>query len=395
MIQDVLALPVWNGRGERTIRTYIKTENGLFSATAPLGKSRGKWEAVTISQDETAAAFRDLKKAIISLDESDWQRVDTIIDELGGRNLEKTGASLAVATSMAVVKAAAHGQPWQLLSNGKANPLPFPIGNVAGGGAHGGSTSIQEFVVIPVKAASIEEAIDTNFSVWREVGKEMSKNGQCGRNDEGAWMTSKDDIETLELISKVAERHGCLVGMDVAAGQLMRRGKYFWQSLDKEMDGGEQMEFIRNLAETYKLAYIEDPLDAHEPELWMELSRKTKAMIVADDLTCSQAARVAQAAESKAANAILIKPDQAGTVSRALQAIAAAKKGGLPHVASHRSGDTCETFIADFAVGTGASLIKCGISGGERTSKLNRLLEIWATISEKGKPEMAKLRLQA
>lgn len=118
--------------------------------------------------------------------------------------------------------------------------------------------------------------------------------------------------------------------MDVAAGQLLHRGKYMWKALGKELDSEEQMEFIRSLAETYKLAYIEDPLDAHDPEMWMELSSKAKALIVADDLTCSQTIRVAQAAESKAANAILIKPDQAGTVSRALSAIAASRKGDFP-----------------------------------------------------------------
>jgi len=393
MIKDIMALPVWNGRGERTLRVFVKTENRTFSATAPAGKSRGRWEAETISIAEAAKAFPEIKHMLVGKEEKDWDRLDALIEAAGGKNLERIGANLGVALSMALAKAGTNGQVWQALSGGRSNTFPFPISNIVGGGAHGGSTAIQEFLVIPVRAKSVDEAVETNLAVWREVGETIG--GKSGRNDEGAWITGADDIKTLDMLTKITEAHGCLVGIDVAAGQLMHGNKYVWPSIAKEFDSGEQLEFLRMMAEKYRLAYIEDPFDARDSMLWTEFNAKSKALVVADDLACTQPHRVTQIAQANQANAVIIKPDQAGTVSKTLRAIDAAKSNKMIHIVSHRSGDSCETFIADLAVGTEAPLIKCGIAGGERVAKLNRLMEIWAAMSEKGKPEMARLKLRA
>lgn len=210
MIKDIVALPVWNGRGEKTLRVYVRTENRTFSATAPAGKSRGRWEAETISIAEASKAFPELKHALVGKDEREWDRLDALVEAAGGKNLERIGANLGVALSMALIKAATNGQVWQLLSGGRSTSFPFPVSNIIGGGAHGGSTAIQEFLVIPVRAKSIDEAVETNLAVWREVGETIG--GRSGRNDEGAWITGADDIKTLDMLTKIAEAHGSWSG---------------------------------------------------------------------------------------------------------------------------------------------------------------------------------------
>ncbi|MFH0830364.1 MAG: enolase C-terminal domain-like protein [Candidatus Aenigmatarchaeota archaeon] len=395
MIKDIVALPVWNGKCGRTLRVYVKTENKTFSATAPTGESKGKWEAATISMAEIAKVFPELKRLLIGKNETEWDRLDALVEAAGGKDLERIGSLLGTALTMALTKAGTNGQVWQALSDGRSTSFPFPVGNAVGGGAHGGHTSIQEFLVIPAKAKTMAEAIETNITVWREIGQTIKAGGNFGRDDEGAWITNADDVKTLDLVTNIAEANGCLVGIDVAAGQLMHGNKYVWPSMAREFDSGEQLEFLKMMAEKYRLAYIEDPFDARDSMLWAEFNSKSKALVVADDLACTQPHRVTQIAQAGQANAVIIKPDQAGTVGKTLRAIDAAKNGRMIHVVSHRGQDTCETFIADLAVGTEAPLIKCGIAGGERVAKLNRLMEIWAGMSEKGRPEMARLKLRA
>lgn len=389
MIKDIFAIPIWNNLGGRTFKVVVKTDQGNFSASAPAGESRGRWEAAYADYGRAAAAFPELKQALMGMQESEWDRADNLIERAAGRNFEKTGAQLSIATSMAVVRAAALGQVWQLLDS-QATRFPLPVGNVAGGGMHGGrSMSIQEILIIPARARSMEEAIQTNFDVWNEVGRKLAGHG---KDDEGAWISGWDDVKTLDVVSSVAESRGCALGVDIAANSLWQKGKYVWEALGQKFDASEQLEFVKLMAEKYKLVYIEDPFRDDDLQTFAALRKKTKAMIVVDDLTGTQPTRVAQAAQQGSAGGVIIKPDQAGTVSKALRAIDQAKNGKMAHIVSHRAAETNDTFIADMAVGTGAPLIKCGIAGGERVAKLNRLMEIWAAISERTKPEVTRIK---
>jgi enolase len=285
---------------------------------------------------------------------------------------------------MAIARAATGNRPYRLL--GEKSVFPFPMGNAAGGGAHMGSTSIQEFLVIPVKAKTMREAIETNAAVWQEVGRVFNRSRHTGRNDEGAWISGTDDVQTLDVVAEAAEHNGARVGIDVAAGQMFSNGRYRWASLKKEFDTGEQLEFLRLMIQKYRLFYVEDPFNENDYGAFAELRKRTDCLISGDDLYASQPLRIAQGSHHGATNAAIIKMDQAGTVSRALRAIDACKNAKMEHVISHRSGETCDAFISDFSVATGARLLKCGIAGGERVAKLNRLFEIW---NEAEGPRMA------
>ncbi|MEM5814267.1 MAG: enolase C-terminal domain-like protein [Candidatus Aenigmatarchaeota archaeon] len=386
MIKDIAAVPAWNSRGEKTVKVVVKTDKGAFFAYAPSGKSKGRWEAPVLSVEQIMQETPEIRKNLTGLDEGDWEKFDSHIEQVCGRNFEKCGANFACALSMAVIRAASLNRVYKILGGGAA--FPYPIGNVVGGGAHMGSTAIQEFLVIPVKAKTIAEAVETNIAVWQEVGRVLSRSRHIGRNDEGAWISGTDDVQTMDVVVEAAEHNGARVGIDVAASQLFIKGKYQWASLKKEFSTSEQLEFLKMMIEKYRLVYVEDPFNENDYAAFAELRKSVKCIICGDDLYASQALRIGQGAQHGATNAAIIKIDQAGTVSRALRAVDACDNGQMAYVVSHRSGETCDSFIADFAVGTGAKFIKCGIAGGERTAKLNRLLEIWNEVSETTAPQM-------
>lgn len=389
MIRDVRALEVFNSRGEKTLKAYVKTDAGIFSSCAPTGKSVGEYEAKVLETGKALKLLPRVRKELRGLKQ--WEDVDKKLERFAS-----TGANLSVAISQAALRAFANGNVYEFL-NPKAKYFPYPLGNVIGGGAHGGSTDIQEFLVIP-KAKNIEDAIEKNFSVWKEVKERLKnmrtfKNRQqvCGRNDEGAWISPLDDLKTLDLLSGIAEQFSCRVGLDIAASQLFKKGKYVYPKLQKSLSAEEQIDFAADLIKTYNLAYVEDPFHEEDFSSFAELTRKTNRVIIAgDDLFASQAYRLKEGIRKDAGNGIIIKPNQAGTISRILDTAKLAKTSGFALIVSHRSGETCDSCISDLAVGIAAPLIKCGISGGERVAKLNRLIEIWEEVK---RPQMAKLKL--
>lgn len=393
MIEDIVAIPAYNSRGERTIKVWIKTGKGFYSAYAPTGKSRGKWEAKTVDAKKALATLASIKKSLIRMREEDYEYFDDMLEGLGRENLGRIGANLAIALSMANIRAASDNKVYKFL-NPNARTFPLPLGNVIGGGAHGGFTSIQEFLVYPAKATDIFEAIETNFKIWGDVGKLLKLRGfTAGRNDEGAWIARKDDLKTLEIVTSVAEKYGAGVGIDVAASQLYSKGKYVYHHLKKKFDSGDQLEFMKHIIKTYKLSYVEDPFHENDFASFAELRKSVKCLIVGDDLFATNPERILKGAEKESCNGAIIKPDQEGLVSKAIRATEVAKRSGMIPIISHRSGETEDAFISDFAVAMEAPLIKCGISGGERVAKVNRLIEIWNGVKNaKSKPQMAKLK---
>jgi len=389
MIKDIGYLPIFNSRGDFTIQVWVTTSHGNFFASAPSGKSRGKWEAKTLSLSKIKKVFPKVRKALIEMREDNLELIDEELMKIGGKNLGKIGANLSIAVSMACTRAASKNKVYRF--SGLKKEFPYPLGNVLGGGVHGGYTSIQEFLVIPKKAKTIEKAIETNFKIWKEIGAALRLKGiNAGRNDEGAWFTRMDDFKTLDLLTKIAEKHGAKVGLDMAASEYYKKGKYIYDHLGKKLSSGEQLDFVENLIKTYKLGYVEDPFHQNDFLSFAELRKKVKCMICGDDLFVTNPERLSRGILRHSGNTILIKPDQIGTITKTLETVRTAKNADYGIVVSHRSGETSDPFIADFAVNVGADLIKCGVSGGERVSKLNRLLEIWSALN---KPEMKKLRL--
>lgn len=388
LIKDIFLSKIFNSRGEPSIKVSILTEKGLFSSCASHGASSGKYEAKNLEVAKIEKMFPKFRKNFIGL-EADFSVVDEMLGQFGGKDFAKIGGNFSIALSQAVCKAASQNNPYKFFGQDKY--FPFPLGNVIGGGAHGGGTDMQEFLVIPIKAKTINEAAETNFAICHRAESALkAKNFVAGRNDEGALVSRLNDLKTLDLVSGIAEDFGARVGLDFAASELYNRGQYVYGKLGKRFSADEQMEFVVHLIKTYKLAYVEDPFQQNDFESFGLLAKKVKCIICGDDLFASHRERLKKGIKARAGNAVILKPNQAGTVSKILETAKLAKKGGFMSVVSHRSGDTCDSFISDLSVGIGAPLIKCGIMGSERTAKINRLMEIWNSAE---KPKMAKLKI--
>ncbi len=357
MIKDIKIYQIYNSRKEKILKVVMKTGNGTFFANAPAGASRGKYEARTTSN---MAAIREFAK--IAHNFKDVKDVD--------RLSAKLPANISTPLSIAAWKSYAK----------YSNSFPYPLGNVIGGGLHGGVTGIQEFLVCPVKAKSVKEAVETNKKIHKAIGKVLHSR----KNYEGAWKSRHDEFITLDVLCKVAEHYGAKVGLDVAASSIFKRNRYYYSfgSIRKE----EQIDFMRDLIRTYKLFYVEDPFHEDDFRSFQKLKSMTRCLIVGDDLTVTNPKRLERAKVS--INGIIIKVNQIGTVSKALQTIKLARKYKIKPIISHRSGETLDPFIADFAVFARAPLIKCGIYGKEREAKTDRLIKLWRTTIF---PKMAKI----
>ena len=389
MIKDLRFLKVANSKGGESVAIRAMTDK-YYMVSIPSGTSKSDSEAVDIPVDVAERKFYAIKDKIVGMDENDFEQIDETLKQMDGtNNFRKIGGNLALGISLAVFKAAAKGEIWKFI-NSFATTFPYPLGNVIGGGAHGGNTSIQEFLVVPAKAKTIEEAISTNKEIRETVKQQLASRGWLtGENAEKALTTSLDDIKTLGILSSAAKNYGAVVGIDMAASQFHFDGRYSYNSLHRSMNPAQQLEFVENLIKNYKLFYVEDPFFEKDFDHFSNLTTKVKNCIIAgDDLYSTSKALIAKGIEKKSTNGTIIKPNQCGTVSLALGAAMLAKKAGFYLIASHRSVETTDNWIADFAVGLGAHLIKTGIIGKEREAKLKRLVEIWNAMD---KPRMAKL----
>jgi enolase len=382
MIKDLEISQVYNAVKERTIQIRMRTDRGTFSASAAHGTSEGTYESKELDKETIIRNFPVTKKKFIGKSEKE---VDGIIQRIG---VNKIGANLSIVLSIAAYRAMSNNNIYSFLDR-KAHIFPYPLGNAIGGGAHKGFTSEQEFLLLPVKAKTIKEAVRTNQSVWQEVGNIIKKRGIfTGNNYEGAWMCRLSDIGTLDLLSNLAEGHGARIGIDFASSEFYDKGNYTYKNPGRKFSAGEQLDFVLDLIKTYRLAYVEDPFDESHFEHFAELTRKAKCLVTGDDLFVTNPERLRRGIKKGAGNAIIIKPDQNGLVSRTLETIRIAKKANYSPIVSHRSKDTMDSFIADLAVGTSSPVLKCGIHGKERVAKLDRLMEIWKHVH---KPEMAKV----
>ncbi|MDY6774185.1 MAG: enolase C-terminal domain-like protein, partial [Candidatus Nanohaloarchaea archaeon] len=295
------------------------------------------------------------------------EEFDSVLEQVDGTgNFSEIGA-VAIAASLAFRKAAG-------FSTGDS--FPFPAGNLVGGGAHGGNTSIQEFLVLPLEADTAPEAMETLAEVYHEFGDRYSRR-ITGINDEGAYITKMEDEETLKAVKKVTEEHGAEVGVDIAASEFYEDGKYQYSSMGHEFDPDEQLKFVERLVDKFELVYVEDPFDEEEFDRLAELTdRLQDTLVVGDDVFVTQEERLQRGIELGSGNSIIVKPNQAGTVTRTRETFDLAEDNGYVPVISHRSGETCDPAIADLALEWGAPLLKAGI-GDIRTAKNNQLLRRW------------------
>jgi enolase len=392
LITDVSLRRVLDSRGNATVEADIVTESdGFGRAKAPSGASTGEYEAIELPVSEAIASAREeaVPRLVGEVYAGNQRDIDAALHAADGTDdFSVIGANSAVAISMAAAKAGADvlGAPLYQHLGGtfRGDSFPTPLGNVIGGGEHAAdATDIQEFLSIPVGAPSVEEAIFANAAVHAEVANLLDDHGvPAGKGDEGAWAPSIDDSEAFEFVeeatSVVADDVGFEIkfGLDMAAAEMYHDGVY--QYSDQTRDTDEQIDYVAELVEEYDLAYVEDPLDEDDFEGFAELTDRVgdQTLINGDDLFVTNVDRLEEGIEQGAANSILIKPNQIGSLSDTVDAVELAVESGYEPVISHRSGETEDTTIAHVATATDAPYIKTGAVGGERTAKLNELIRI-------------------
>ncbi|MEF8800263.1 MAG: phosphopyruvate hydratase [Halolamina sp.] len=407
-ISGVSLRRVLDSRGNPTVEADVLTVSGGFGrAAAPSGASTGEYEAIELPPGEAIAAAR--KRAVPRLVEEvhagNQREVDSALRSADGtENFSELGANSAVAISMAAAKAGADvlGAPlYQHLGGAfRGDAFPVPLGNVVGGGEHAAdATHVQEFLAAPVGAPSVQEAVFANAAVHEEVGDLLAERGvAAAKGDEGAWAPAIDDSEAFELVATACEsveaEFGFEVGfgLDIAASELWDGEVYRYGNTARSPE--EQVDYVAELVEEYDLVYVEDPLEENDFAGFADLtervgteapsasnasgqrSRADRTLVCGDDLFVTNVERLQQGIDQGAGNSILIKPNQIGTLSLAVDAIELATRNGVTPVVSHRSGETEDVTIAHLAVATGAPFIKTGTVGGERTAKLNELIRI-------------------
>ncbi len=391
IIEDITLRRILDSRGNPTVEADITTVSGFGRAAAPAGASTGTHEAQAWPEGGVAAAIElaqaEVVPELIGVSADEQAQVDALLHELDGTaNFSRIGGNLAVAISLATARAAAASQGVPLFHYvaGMGDcVLPAVMGNVLGGGAHAvGGTDIQEYLVTSFDD-DVSRAIDANAAVHRAVGaalRERFPDTALGKGDEGAWVAPLENVAALELVvaatqSVAAETEVDIrPGLDLAASEFYRDGKYHYR--DRSLTPAEQVDFVVSLIEDYGLHSVEDPLDQEDFESWAALTARTNALVIGDDLYVTSVARLAKGIELEATNAILIKPNQIGTLTDTIATVALAREAGLATVISHRSGETTDTAIAHLGVAFGCHAIKTGAMGGERIAKLNELVRI-------------------
>ena len=404
VLEDVRVRKILDSRGNPTVEVDVITWNGFGRAAAPSGVSAGSREVQSFPQggvDQVISEVEDLiSSELIGLSADDIEDIDLILKEIDGTdNLSAIGGNTTVAVSMAAAKAAAmsYNLPlYNFLGGNFVNELPYPLGNMMNGGAHAGSNApdIQEFLVVPIGANDVKEAVFANVAVHKRLKELISKkdsNFTGGKGDEGGWIPNITNNQALEIQAQACEEIGDELGflikpaLDMAASEFWDadKEKYIYSQDKIERDSGEQVEYVKELIETYNMFYVEDPFDEKDFEGFAELTGKVgnKCRICGDDLFVTNEEILAEGIIKKAANAIIIKPNQIGSLTDTYNTIKLAKEHGIMPVVSHRSGETTDETIAHLAVAFGTPMIKTGAVGGERIAKLNELIRIEEELS--------------
>ncbi|VVC03966.1 Enolase [Candidatus Bilamarchaeum dharawalense] len=397
-ITSVWAREILDSRGNPTIEVDVATENAFASAAAPSGASTGTHEAVELRDGGSRYLGKGVLNAVdnvnniiahnlIGMNASDQEKIDAKLRELDGTPFKsKLGANAIVATSMAVLRAAAASDGKMLHEYLGGTTLPFAMFNIVNGGKHAGnSLAIQEFMIIP-EADIFSERLQMASEIYHILGKRLVNSyGPVARNvgDEGGYAPQIDNTyKVLDAIVAAIEEAGykdvCSLALDCAASSFYdsRKGSY---SIDtKDLKEPELVDYYIDLVKAYPIKSIEDPFDEESFEAFAALrSDLPNIQIVGDDLTVTSVPRLKEAISHNSINALLLKLNQVGTVSEAMNAVGLCKQLGLNIVVSHRSGETEDCFISDFCVGINANQIKTGAPArGERTAKYNQLLRI-------------------
>jgi enolase len=420
-ISNIIAREVIDSRGNPTVEAVVTLANGVKgSAIVPSGASTGAREAIELRDGDksrfmgkgvlTAVANieGEIADCIKGMDVNDQKGIDKAIIELDGtHNKSRLGANALLGASLAVAHAAANdnGLPlYQYLGNEFASSeesknkfqLPVPMMNIINGGEHAdNSVDMQEFMIVPVGADSIAEAIRYGTEVFHNLKSVLSKKGlNTAVGDEGGFAPDlSSNEEAIEVILEAIENAGfsagkdIYLGLDCAASEYYKDGKYVLSSEGKSFDAEGMVDYLENWVNQYPIITIEDGLDEADWDGWSVLTQRlgNKIQLVGDDLYVTNPKIFAEGIEKNIANSILIKFNQIGTLTETLEAIKMAHDSNYTAVVSHRSGETEDTTIADLAVATNAGQIKTGsLSRSDRIAKYNQLIRIEQMLGSNG-----------
>ena len=395
---------VWDSRGHATVEAEVRLAGGAFGrAIAPAGASRGSREAVDLrdggsrlgGNDVTRALAHvdgEIAEALIGFDACDQGAIDATLVALDGTpDKGRLGGNAIVAVSLAVAQAAAlsQGLPlWRYVAGDGPVSLPLPEIQIFGGGAHAGRRiDLQDLMVIPMSASCFAEALWVGAEVYRAAGALMNEAGtRFGVADEGGhWPAFASNEEALRTLVQAIERAGyspgneVAISLDIAASELFRDGRYRFERDGRDLDSDSLAELLLGWCDRFPVLSIEDPFAEDDREAWIRFAKAAsgRVQIIGDDYLTTSAERVVAAAADGACNAVLLKPNQAGTLSETLAAREAARAVGFGTIVSARSGETEDLAIVHLAVGWNAGQLKVGsFARGERTAKWNEGLRI-------------------
>ena len=424
-IVDIVAREILDSRGNPTVEADVLLESGAMGrAAVPSGASTGSREAIELRDGDAGryggkgvlraveAANTEISEAIVGLDASEQAFIDrTLIDLDGTENKSRLGANATLAVSMAAAKAAAEESGLPLYRYfGGAGPMqmPVPMMNVVNGGAHANNNlDMQDFMIVPAGMASFREALRCGAEVFASLKKTINSRGMSTSvGDEGGFAPNlPTHAAAIELILEAVDKAGYTAGQDVllaldcAASEFYQDGRYVFKSEGKNYTSEELSDYLASLADRYPIVSIEDGMAEGDWEGWKLLTARLgkKVQIVGDDLFVTNTRLLREGVRQGAANAILVKVNQIGTLSETFAAIELAKRSGYGTVISHRSGETEDTTIADIAVGANALQIKTGsLSRSDRTAKYNQLLrveeDLGDSVSYAGREAFLQLR---
>ena len=410
-IEGVKALEILDSRGNPTIQVKVVTEGGFIGiASVPSGASTGSFEAVELRdgdknrykgkgvQKAVENVNKKIAKEIIGMNIYEQKQIDEAMIKLDDTpNKSNLGANAILGVSLAVAKAGAESlnmELYEYIGGKQAKELPVPMMNILNGGKHADNNiNIQEFMIMPIGEITFAERLRRGVEIYHTLKKVLKEKGfSVGGGDEGGFAPNLENEEqALDIILEAIKKAGyepkkdIVLALDIASTEMYdeakkigKTGYYFWKT-KKLMSKDEMIEYLINLCNKYPIVSIEDGLAEEDWETWKILTKKIgdKTQLVGDDLFVTNMQRLNRGIEKNVANAILIKPNQIGTLTETLDTIELAKKNGYKTIISHRSGETEDTTIADIVVATNAMQIKTGAPcRTDRVAKYNRLLNI-------------------
>ncbi len=412
-IIDMIAREILDSRGNPTVEVEVLTEEGFIGrAAVPSGASTGKYEAVELRDGGTRYMGKGVQQAISNVEEIllpalegidifDQRYIDAVmLDEDGTFNKAKLGANAILGVSMAVAKAAAleAGLPlYKYMGGPNAHIMPVPMMNILNGGSHAdNSIDFQEFMIMPVGAESFREGLRMGTEIFHHLKAVLKSNGHSTNvGDEGGFAPNlKSNVEAIEIVLQAIEKAGfrpgedVFIAMDAAASEFYNEEEkvyHFHQSTGEKLTSAEMVSYWKDWTSRYPIASIEDGLHEDDWAGWTNLMATIgdKVQIVGDDLFVTNTKRLQRGIDEKAANSILVKVNQIGTLSETMDAVNLAHRNNMTSVMSHRSGETEDVTIADLAVALGTGQIKTGsASRSDRIAKYNQLLRIEEELGE-------------